>query len=89
MVFAAAQNTALGAQGSSGNPAAGSCPPPTELPAAIAALKQERKAVILAHYYQDPAIQDIADFIGDSLELSRKAAATDACLLYTSDAADE
>jgi len=49
-----------------------------DLPAAISALKQERKAVILAHYYQDEAVQDIADFIGDSLELSRKAAATDA-----------
>ena len=34
--------------------------------------------MILAHYYQDEAVQDIADFIGDSLELSRKAAATDA-----------
>jgi quinolinate synthase len=41
-------------------------------------LRQQRKAVILAHYYQEEAIQDIADFIGDSLELSRKAAATDA-----------
>jgi quinolinate synthase len=51
---------------------------PQDLPAAISALKQERKAVILAHYYQDEAVQDIADFIGDSLELSRKAAATDA-----------
>ncbi|MCP9779833.1 MULTISPECIES: quinolinate synthase NadA [Cyanobium] len=51
---------------------------PQDLPAAISALKQVRKAVILAHYYQDEAVQDIADFIGDSLELSRKAAATDA-----------
>ena len=51
---------------------------PHDLPAAISALKQQRKAVILAHYYQDEAVQDIADFIGDSLELSRKAAATDA-----------
>lgn len=47
----------------------------------IIALKQKKNAVILAHYYQDKAIQDIADFVGDSLELSRKAAATDADII--------
>ncbi len=49
-----------------------------DLESDILRLKREMNAVILAHYYQDDEIQDIADFVGDSLDLSRKAAATDA-----------
>src|SRR3990167_8536150 len=44
----------------------------------IARLKKSRKAVFLVHNYQMGEVQDIADFVGDSLELSQKAAATDA-----------
>jgi quinolinate synthase len=70
------ENRASGQEpGAAGSPPA---PPNAELPQAIRELTQRRNAVILAHYYQDDAIQDIADFIGDSLELSRKAASTDA-----------
>jgi len=53
-------------------------PAGSELLAEIDRLRKQRNAVILAHYYQSPDIQDIADFVGDSLDLSRKAAATDA-----------
>ena len=52
--------------------------PGLDLPAEIARLRRERKAVILAHYYQEPEIQDLADFVGDSLQLSQAAARTGA-----------
>ena len=44
----------------------------------IKCIKEEKNAIILAHYYQDDRIQEIADFVGDSLDLSRKAASTNA-----------
>jgi len=56
----------------------GAVPPDLDLFDAIEALKRERNAVLLAHYYQEPDIQDLADYVGDSLGLSQQAAATDA-----------
>src|SRR5690348_10699593 len=49
-----------------------------ELEAEIKRLKRERNAVILAHYYQESELQDLADHVGDSLQLSQAAAATQA-----------
>ena len=55
-----------------------SVPGGMDLETEIQRLRRDQNAVILAHYYQDGEIQDLADFVGDSLDLSRKAAATDA-----------
>lgn len=52
-----------------------------ELKQAILDLKKEKNAVILAHYYQPADIQDIADFLGDSLQLARQAKDTDADMI--------
>lgn len=59
-------------------PAADPPTSPEELHHEIRRLRDERKAVILAHYYQEAAIQDVADYVGDSLGLSQQAAATEA-----------
>lgn len=52
-----------------------------ELKSAIRSMCKEKNAVILAHYYTDGTVQDVADFIGDSLALARKAADTDARII--------
>jgi len=64
-------------------PVVGKNPEPTglsdeELEAEIKRLKRERNAVILAHYYQESELQDLADHVGDSLQLSQAAAKTEA-----------
>ncbi len=55
--------------------------PVMDLFSEINKLKKEKNAIILAHYYQEPDIQDIADYVGDSLGLAQKAEATDADII--------
>lgn len=55
--------------------------PALDLFAEIKRLKKEKNAVLLAHYYQDADIQDVADYIGDSLGLARQAEKTDADMI--------
>ena len=55
--------------------------PRLDLEAEIKALKRQKSAVLLAHYYQEEAIQDLADFVGDSLDLSRKAQQSEAKII--------
>jgi quinolinate synthase len=55
--------------------------PRLDLEDEIRKLKIDKNAVLLSHYYQEEEIQDLADFVGDSLDLSRKAQATDARMI--------
>jgi quinolinate synthase len=55
--------------------------PTLDLFAEIERLKKEKNAIVLAHYYQEPDIQDVADYIGDSLGLAQKAEKTDADMI--------
>ena len=52
-----------------------------DLFAEIERLKKEKNAIVLAHFYQEPDIQDVADYIGDSLGLAQKAQNTDADMI--------
>lgn len=54
---------------------------PADLDSEIRLLKKEKNAVLLAHYYQEGDIQDVADFVGDSLDLSKTAQKTDARMI--------
>ena len=55
--------------------------PDIKLEEEINKLREEKNAIILAHYYQEPEIQDIADIVGDSLQLSQQAANTKADII--------
>jgi quinolinate synthase len=55
--------------------------PQLDLESEIVRLKKEKRVVLLAHYYQESEIQELADFVGDSLDLSKKAQATDAAII--------
>ena len=62
-------------------PDVGSIDPALDLSDEIRKLKRQKRAVLLAHYYQEEEIQELADFVGDSLDLSRKAQQVDADII--------